>query len=55
MLQFIQNMERQQEEINKRKARFVSEYRGQLVRIPLQHRTKVEPEERQSFILKEVD
>ena len=52
MMQYIQNIEKQQAEVSKRKSRFVSEFRSQLVRIPLQLRT-MDGKQSESFVLKE--
>ena len=52
MLQFISNFEKQQAAVSRRKSRFVSEFRSQLVRIPLQHRVN-DSKLNDSFVLKE--
>ena len=51
MLQFFTNFEKQQAEVSRRKSRFVSEFRSQLVRIPLQHRAS-DTKRSESFVLK---
>ena len=50
MLQFFSNFEKQQAAGSRRKSRFVSEFRSQLVRIPLHHRAS-DPKKPESFVL----
>ena len=52
MLQFFSGIEKQQREVSRRKSRFVSEFRNQLLRIPLQHRSK-DSCQSESFVLRE--
>ena len=50
-MEFIEGQERQQEKLKRRKSRFVSEFRSQLTRVPLQHRVKMTEQEKKSFVL----
>ena len=52
MMQFFEHFEKQQAAVMRRKSRFVSEFRNQLVRVPLQHRTR-DSKKGDSFVLNE--
>ena len=50
-MEFIKREEEQQAALTRRKSRFVSEFRRQLTRIPLQERVAMAPSQKQCFVL----